>query len=85
MRHPRPFVPTVFTYGVEVAAFGIALVAAFARGRSALGAVAIAFTLAARMATDIPLHALALALGALLAPLAAAHSLREAPAKAATN
>lgn len=79
VRHPRPLVPTVAVYGVEIAAFAAALVAAATRTRSGLASAAIALALGARMATDIPIHALALVLAALMAPLASASALRAAP------
>jgi hypothetical protein len=72
VRHPRPFVPTVACYALEASALILALVCAFGRSRTALATSAVSLALAARMATDIPVHALALALGALLTPLAGA-------------
>jgi hypothetical protein len=71
VRHPRPFVATVICYALEAAALILAIVCAFSRSRAALATSAVSLALAARMSTDIPLHALALTLGALLTPLAA--------------
>jgi hypothetical protein len=50
--------------------FGLLIGCAFGRSRAALATSAVSLVLAARMATDIPLHALALTVGALLTPLA---------------
>jgi hypothetical protein len=69
-RHPRPFVPTVVSYALEASALLLALICAFGRSRAALATSAVSLVLGARMSTDIPLHALALTVGALLTPLA---------------
>jgi hypothetical protein len=78
VRHPRPLLQTQVSYGFETAALVLALLAALSRARGALATTAIAFAIAARAATDIPVHALALTLGALLGPLAAAQARHDA-------
>ncbi len=84
VRHPRALVPTVVLYAVEAAALALALYAAVARSRPGLAAVAVALAIAARSSTDMPIHGLALALAALLVPLASARSV-ELAARAQTS
>jgi hypothetical protein len=75
VRHPRPMLePPEIIYGFETAALLLALIAALSRARGALATTAISLAISARAATDIPVHALALTLGALLVPLAAAQT-----------
>ena len=68
-RHPMPVVPPSLRYLVEAATLGTVAVVLLGRRQGHAVYAAIAFTLLARGATDIPVLALVLTLAALVASL----------------
>jgi hypothetical protein len=68
-RHPMPLVPLSLRYLIEVAMLGAVAAVLFGRRRGHAVYAAVAFTLLARGATDIPVLALVLTLAALVATL----------------
>lgn len=77
-RHPFPFVPQLLHVALGITLLLAVPVSLLARGDRPYAGSAIALALLARTGTDIPVLALALLLGSLLAALAAA---RELPAQ----